>query len=357
MTVIGKYYNIPLMSTSVIRTWDTHNLDFGSPEIEAAVEEVKEEYNGSTFEQLASNLPAKQTDESGIEYAIISGESKTDAFYRFNQFGNGIDPNMLLQADFTSRVIQKLGIRDENGDTVPFYVESAPVNASTVELSRRQRKMIAAGDFMPLGGASAELMKSHGIGRVALIGHSLGANRSLATAIPAISRDIDVRLVAAMDPASTVDKNPLELLYSFAKTEADLLPQAVLDGGMEAFKEWHGLDGYEQVAGSISGFIKGILGQAAINLALYRGLAKGTLPETLQEVVAAVDAPISLAHMQESHISDSDAMVEAVANVTYQLPRRHPVELVTITNASHASGDIVPVQAGFFAHAAKRIAT
>lgn len=312
------------------------------------IERIKHDFNNQKYKELVHDLrkQRKYDTETGIRYALIgeSGDSKESAVVHFNPFGNDMTDNMLLRASFLQKSFKKLGITDENGDSLPVLSLSAPSDLSTIKLDESQHETLKNGVIGPVTKEYLKVVKSLKIGRMAVIGFSFGASLATSSARLSQFQDLDVTHLVAGEPPNVVNRKKAALLKSFT-SEAKYLKDDVKAGGIKAFETAHR---YENPAI----YTYKLLRQAKINYYLGFILAKNTLGEELVRV-AFNGIPATLASGTKSTVcSPEDLRINIFPTRSNGMIGK--VHEVTIENAHHTWGDNIPLLATFYAYGLTR---
>jgi hypothetical protein len=185
-------------------------------ELEELIEQARLSINQKNPQELINNLKSQvKKSERGVRYAILSGEepaeySSNEAAVMFNPHANGATPNMLVRSEFLHEVFRFAEVRDDEGSDA--------------------KKQIKNGELGPLSKELLRAVSEQSIGRVSLLGFSLGADLALSGTIESDAANVDVRGVSIGDPTGVVDRGMIKLLKDFYAAAPDLEARADKSG-------------------------------------------------------------------------------------------------------------------------------
>jgi hypothetical protein len=206
-------------------------------ELEELIEQARLSINQKNPQELINNLKSQvKKSERGVRYAILSGEepaeySSNEAAVMFNPHANGATPNMLVRSEFLHEVFRFAEVRDDEGKLLPLIMLAAPgYMGSNLKLSSDAKKQIKNGELGPLSKELLRAVSEQSIGRVSLLGFSLGADLALSGTIESDAANVDVRGVSIGDPTGVVDRGMIKLLKDFYAAAPDLEARADKSG-------------------------------------------------------------------------------------------------------------------------------
>jgi hypothetical protein len=230
-----KYYIICYMAE--FRPTEIWTPDEDGFELEEPIELARLSINQKNSQELINNLKSQvKKSESGVRYAILRGEkpaeySNTEAAAMFNLHANGATSNMLVRSEFLREVFRFADVRDEEGKLLPLIMLAAPgYRGSNLKLSSEAKKQTKNGELGPLSKELLHAVSEQSIGRVSLLGFSLGADLALAGTIESDPANLDVQGVSVGDPTGVVDRGIIKLLKDFYAAAPDLEARADKSG-------------------------------------------------------------------------------------------------------------------------------
>ena len=319
-----------------------------------AIRVVKRRFNEFPYGVLTTNLrdQVRHDPDNGIAYAVLGnhGDSRESAVMHINPYGNGLTDNMLLRAEFVRESLNAVGIRDQNGDSLPVIALGAPgMGRSALKMERRVAYRKTAEGF--LGHVAAEYLKvarEQNFGRVAIVGFSLGASLAPSAAVMAEGEGLDVTRIVAGDPANVVKRKPSELFKDF-NSEAKYLEKDYTEPRIEHFITAH------KEHESELDYAAGILRRAKINLALFKGLTEDRFKDDLFSATYR-GVPSTVAYGTSSLVSPSEhthAAIEKSRQGIYG--GDHLVHSVSVEHAHHTWGDRVDLLSTLYAYGLGRL--
>jgi hypothetical protein len=206
-------------------------------------------------------------------------------------------------------------------------------------LNRRQRRLVALGDFRPTVEALLKYTEQEKIERVDQIGYSYGVDKAVAVAR---YDAFEVPHTVAIEPASVVQRGVMKLGLTFGST-AKALKGYVNANELPAF-----LAAREESIGGME-YNSGLL--RLTNIATARGIAKGGFEMDLDEAMVVQDSMKTiLAWGSESELAPDNVMVR-LAQTFADNYGPHRVEAIRLPGQKHALANDVHLQAAIVAHA------
>lgn len=287
--------------------------------------------------------------DNGIAFAILKGErpeeySSTEALVTFNPFGNTASPNMLVRAEFIREVAYFANIRDGQGKLKPVIMLAAPgVKGSKLKLSKEERKEIKKGELGPAAKELLHAVSEKGIGRIALLGFSQGADVALAGARTGYSANLDVEDVSIGDPAGVKDRNPLALGRDFAKA-APGLEAAANRTGLRVLRP------AREVKGEFSRFYISAI-QPINSMVIAKALGVNSFESRMQEILDEGKVNnLVVGYGAESTISNPKDIEPAMARL-YERNGEEAFTSIKVEGGTHAWGDQLTLLAKLYMRA------
>ncbi|HWZ65658.1 MAG TPA: hypothetical protein VNX65_02550 [Patescibacteria group bacterium] len=212
--------------------------------------------------------------KTGIRYAALAGEapsevSREEALVMVTPFSRTLEDTMVTAA-YMQMLANEVGMTDQHGLNLPFYLFGSPMGEAGVNLSPTDRRQVAKGDMSPIARNNLELLRRllPNVGRVALLGFSYGGAMVAATGCFAPNIDLIVSSMTIGAPGNAVQQPSSTLLRSFIKEREHTGPykedrQAVFQAA--------------EPVRSGSETLRGVLGQSRTNFVILRSLAAGRL--------------------------------------------------------------------------------
>jgi pimeloyl-ACP methyl ester carboxylesterase len=206
-------------------------------ELEEPIIQARNSINQNDPNKLISDLKSQvEISDNKVTYAVLKGEepeeySQTHAAAMFNPYANGASSNMLVRSEFLREVFRFSDIRDEDGKLLPVIMLAAPgVEGSNVKLNKDEKEQIRRGELGPLAKELLRTVSERDIGRVTLLGFSLGADLALAGARDSFKANLEVAAISVGDPTGVVNRGLIKLIKDFYAAAPDLEERADKSG-------------------------------------------------------------------------------------------------------------------------------
>lgn len=338
--------------------WDYKNIDEVIPEEVHATTKV---FDSLPYAILVRGLRerVRRDPKNGIAYAYLGdrGDSVDATIAHINPFGNdfgrGLDANMLIRSEYLRRAFRNLGITDESGNYLPVITMAAPSHNSTIKLKSHQYRQVAERGFGQIAAEYLHVARESNqrrIGKVAFIGFSLGASVSASAAQMARFEGLDATHIVAGEPPNVVARPTAELRKGF-RQQLKNLPDYYFDGGVQHIVEAHEL--HESMVRQNLGAAR----RARINLALGKAMALNTFGDDLlgcsqAGVLSTVGSGTESLVSPPFGINATVVGTQRSSENAYRLVRG-----ISVNGADHNWGDHIPLLATFYGYGLSRPAS
>lgn len=316
--------------------WTPENGDFHLEEsIQRARYEMNQENPGELIEALQQNAKKSPT---GVSYAILKGEnpeeySNTDALVTFNPFANAATPNMLVRAEFIRRVAKSANVCDDEGKLKPVIMVASPgIGGSSIRLSSEDKKLIRGGELGPAAKEYLTAVSERDYGRIALLGFSQGADMVLAGARNAYSANLDIKSVAAGDPAGVEKRTVPGITGDMLKVSGKDLKYSIAETGLETQAKAFG-------SGTVDFARFGASTTRPANLRTIMALSQDSFEKNVSEILREGNVEkLVVGYGEESMITKPEAIEPTLQQLQEEFGSESLMS-IKVAGRNHAWGD------------------